>query len=94
MQRDLDIAMRDLAPCPEHEGHFWHKSGGFCSCGSNHSLLDPPVAFEFEVQGYYGSGWECVDTHDTKAEADRSKDTYDANESYPHRVRRVRITES
>lgn len=51
-------------------------------------------AFEFEVQGNYGDGWECVDTHDTKVAANQSKDTYDQNETYPHRVRRVRITES
>jgi len=32
------------APCPDHDGRWFHKFGGACDCGSSHSLLDHDVA--------------------------------------------------
>jgi hypothetical protein len=31
------------AACPTHDGQWFHKSTGACSCGSSHSLLDRDV---------------------------------------------------
>lgn len=51
---------------------------------------------EYEVQGDYGQGWECVDTQLTLKEAHVSLKAYDENEAVPHRIikRRVMINES
>lgn len=52
--------------------------------------------FEFEVQTNYGygHGWEVTVTESTKAEAEARLAEYRANQpEYPHRVRRVRVTE-
>ena len=50
---------------------------------------------EYEIQGDYGEGWECVDTQPTLKEAHASLKTYDENESAPHRIikKRVKIDE-
>lgn len=51
-------------------------------------------AYEYEVQGNYGHGWEMVTTEETRAAAVEQRRCYDENEpEYPHRVRRVRATE-
>ncbi|MBR3444783.1 MAG: hypothetical protein IKH14_02795 [Prevotella sp.] len=47
--------------------------------------------YEFEVQGNYGYGWDCLTTEETRAEAEAQKKCYDENEpSVPHRIRKVR----
>lgn len=39
------------APCPTHAGQFFHKSGGYCSCGANH-LHDSSRDLEEGPRGY------------------------------------------
>ena len=47
---------------------------------------------EYEVQGNYGYGWECVTTEDTMREAREMLRTYDENEcGYPHRIMKKRV---
>ena len=48
---------------------------------------------EFEIQGHYGQGWECVTTEETRKEARAQLRVYNDNEAYPHRIikKRVRI---
>jgi hypothetical protein len=49
------------------------------------------MAWEYEVQGNYGAGWETVTTEATNAEAKAQRRVYDENEpQYPHRVKRVK----
>lgn len=50
---------------------------------------------EWEIQGNYGHGWECVNTEDTRQDAKRSVSEYRANESAPFRVvkKRVKLTQ-
>lgn len=36
----LEIAHNDHAPCPTHEGQWFSKSTGDCSCGSRHHIQD------------------------------------------------------
>jgi hypothetical protein len=53
-----------------------------------------PCKFEFEVQGKYGFGWECVTSEETKAEALKRLKEYNENEPiYPHRVVRKKLKE-
>jgi hypothetical protein len=50
------------------------------------------VGYEYEVQGNYGQGWECVTTEATRSEANAQCLTYDMNEpQYAHRVKRVEV---
>jgi len=53
------------------------------------------VTYEWEVQGHYGKqyGWECVSTYNTRDEAIVGLGEYDANESYPHRIKRYSVKE-
>lgn len=47
---------------------------------------------EWEVQGNYGQGWECVCAEDRYREAREQFETYQANEpQYRHRIKRVRV---
>ena len=47
---------------------------------------------EFEVQGNYGGGWECVCSEDTRREAVLQLRCYNENEpQYPHRLIKRRI---
>ena len=46
---------------------------------------------QYFVQGNYGYGFEDLSAHNTRAEANMEKRTYDENESYPHRVVTKRI---
>jgi len=50
---------------------------------------------EWEIQGNYGYGWECVNTEETWKDAKRSVAEYRANESAPFRIvkKRVRLTQ-
>ncbi len=49
------------------------------------------MATEYVVQGHYGDhGWEDVDAHDNKADAEQSRLIYDQNEpQFAHRIRKV-----
>lgn len=51
------------------------------------------TADEYEVQGNYGQGWECVTTEETRKAAREQLKCYNNNEPYPHRMikRRVKI---
>lgn len=47
---------------------------------------------EYELQGWYGYGWETLLSEDSKQEAYAQKRCYDENEpSVPHRVKKVRV---
>lgn len=46
---------------------------------------------EWEIQGNYGQGWECVNTEDTRQDAKRSYKEYIANERVPFRVVKKRV---
>lgn len=50
---------------------------------------------EYELQGDYGQGWECLTTEDTRSEARARLREYAANEggSYRIKARRVRIAQ-
>jgi hypothetical protein len=50
------------------------------------------TAVEFEIQGKYGSAWECVTTEETKAEALKRLKEYNENEPmYAHRLVRKKL---
>lgn len=52
------------------------------------------TAYEYEVQGNYGQGWECVTTEDTMTAArDQLRDYRENEPQYPHRIKRVRAGE-
>lgn len=46
---------------------------------------------EWEVQGHYGYGWECVTTEENRREAIERLKEYRANESYPFRLIKKRV---
>jgi hypothetical protein len=46
---------------------------------------------EYEIQGNYGQGWECVTTEETWKNAKEQKKCYDKNENYPHRIVKKRV---
>jgi hypothetical protein len=48
------------------------------------------MKYEYHIQGNYGFGWETVTVEETKKAADETKRTYDQNERYPHRVKRMK----
>lgn len=51
-------------------------------------------AFEWEVQGNYGQGWEMVCTEDNPGDARQRLREYNENEpQYLHRVKKVRSTQ-
>ena len=48
--------------------------------------------FEYEIQGNYGYGWDCLTTEATMEEARAQKQCYDENEpNVPHRIKTVRV---
>ena len=46
---------------------------------------------EYEVQGNYGQGWECVTTEETYRDAREQLKCYNENEPYPHRIVKKRV---
>jgi len=47
---------------------------------------------EYEIQGYYGQGWECVTTEETRKEAKEQLDCYRKNEIFnAHRIVKKRV---
>ena len=47
---------------------------------------------EYEVEGHYGYGWECVCTEETRKEArERLKEYLDNEPQYAHRLRKRRV---
>jgi hypothetical protein len=51
------------------------------------------VSYEYEVQGDYGQGWECVTTETELGEAQEQLATYNREEpQYRHRIKRIRLT--
>ena len=48
------------------------------------------AAYEYEIQGNYGYGWDLLTTEETLSEARAQLSTYRANESIPLRIKRVR----
>lgn len=46
---------------------------------------------EWEIQGNYGQGWECVNTEDTRQGAKRSVKEYRDNEHYPFKLVKKRV---
>jgi hypothetical protein len=50
------------------------------------------MAYEYEVQGNYGQGWEMVTTEDDPNEAKKRLQEYDENEpQYPHKIVKKRV---
>lgn len=50
---------------------------------------------EYQIQGNYGYGWECVNTETDKKNALRSLHEYESNEPrYSFRIVKVKITEA
>jgi hypothetical protein len=48
------------------------------------------TSYEYEIQGNYGYGWDLLTTEQTLSEARAQLNTYQANESIPLRIKRVR----
>ena len=46
--------------------------------------------YEYEIQGNYGYGFECLTTEATKTEAIAQLKTYRENESIPLRIKRIK----
>lgn len=46
---------------------------------------------EWEIQGNYGQGWECLTAEETRKDAKEQLRIYDENEPYPHRIIKKRI---
>ena len=46
---------------------------------------------EFEIQGNYGQGWECVTTETTRAVAKAQLKCYNESEPNPHRIIKKRV---
>jgi hypothetical protein len=50
-----------------------------------------PTTVEYEVQGNYGHGWECLVTEDDVADARQRLNEYNTEEpQYAHRIKRVK----
>ena len=47
-------------------------------------------AYEYEIQGNYGYGWDVLTTEETLIEAREQLATYRANERIPLRIKRVK----
>jgi hypothetical protein len=56
-------------------------------------LVSRLTADEWELQGNYGHGWECLTTEESRAAARAQKKCYEENEGGNYRIvkRRVRI---
>ena len=46
---------------------------------------------EWEIQGNYGQGWECVNTETSQQDAKRSLGEYRSNEPYLFKVVKKRV---
>lgn len=46
---------------------------------------------EYEIQGNYGQGWECVTTEETRKAAREQLKCYNENEPNPHRIVKKRV---
>jgi len=46
---------------------------------------------EYEIQGNYGQGWECITTEETRKAAREQLRCYSENEAYPHRIIKKRV---
>ena len=46
---------------------------------------------EWEIQGNYGQGWECVNTEYTRQDAKRSIKEYRDSEPYPFKIVKKRV---
>ena len=56
-------------------------------------MTDP--TYEYEVQGKYLDDWEMVTTESTREDAEARLTEYIANEpQYPHRIRKVKVSDS
>lgn len=55
----------------------------------DHSTID---AHEYDVEGYYDSGWERVTTETTKGEAKARVEEYRDHEATTFRIRRVKAS--
>ena len=49
------------------------------------------MAYEYEVQGNYGQGWEMVTTEDSLVEAKQRLKEYRENEPYPFKIVKKRV---
>ena len=49
------------------------------------------IAYEWEIQGNYGYGWDLLTTEETLGEARAQLVVYGNNEDVPLRIKRVRI---
>jgi len=49
------------------------------------------MAYEYEVQGNYGQGWEMVTTEDNPNEANKRLQEYRENEPYPFKIVKKRV---
>ena len=49
-------------------------------------------AYEYEIQGDYGYGWDVLTTEETIGEANAQLATYRANERVPLRIKRVKVS--
>ena len=47
-------------------------------------------AYEYEIQGNYGYGWDVLTTEETIGEANAQLATYRANERVPLRIKRIK----
>ena len=54
------------------------------------SVRKSNMQYEYEIQGNYGYGWDMLTTEATLPEARAQLATYQANESIPLRIKRVR----
>ena len=54
--------------------------------------MNSGTAYEYEIQGNYGYGWDCLTTEDTRTEALAQLATYRANEKIPLRIKKVKVS--
>ena len=47
--------------------------------------------YEYEIQGNYGYGWDCLTTEETLGQAREQLKTYQSNERVPLRIKRVQV---
>ena len=68
------------------------KRTGTARSGYQYEAHSTTVAYEYEIEGWYGyeGGWERVHTETDKAEAQARLDEYVDAEKRPFRIRRVK----
>lgn len=68
------------------------RSGLISEALADRATLQPGrVSYEYEIQGNYAHGWECVCSEDNRREALQRLREYRENESAEFRLRRRRI---